>query len=432
MNDLFIKRIREYFPEDHEAFLSSLQEELTKGFFLNTLKADRETILSVLDFPYEPSSLSEDSFYHSEENIGKTKAYELGLIYPQEIAASLSSSCLKGRKAHLILDLCAAPGGKTINALNRLSSYDLAIANDISHKRAQILSSNLERMGLDKTIVVSKKTEELASLLEGQCDVVLLDAPCSGEGMIRKYPEILETYSLSNIEELASIQKGLLEDAYTALKGEGILIYSTCTYAFEEDEDQILSFLERHPDMELIRQDFPFTHSKLEGTVKLCPLDHTEGQFFAVMKKQRTSDVRPLKLLKEETSKKIRNLLSEEIGIEGLHLYKHKDTYYLSEVPLPDLGNGILRQGIEAGTLKGDSFEFSHAFYRANTLKGRYRHVYELKEEEYRLYVGGQELPVKGDDGDYLIAYHGISLGQGRLRKGRMKNKYPKGLRRMI
>ena len=245
MNELFLQRAKEYFKDDADAYLQSLNKPCTQAFFLNTEKASREEILSLIDFPYEGSVFTKESFYHHNDNIGKSKTYEMGLIYPQEIAASLTSAFVNTEDVNLIVDLCAAPGGKTINILNRVRGDAICICNDVSHSRALTLSSNLERLGLDRVVVTNKKCEDLADQLEEKADIVILDAPCSGEGMIRKYPEILETYSLKNIENLAQIQSDLLEQAYRILKQGGQLIYSTCTYAFEEDEDQIISFFEQ-------------------------------------------------------------------------------------------------------------------------------------------------------------------------------------------
>ena len=428
MNNLFIERANRYFGKDSKKYLELLKQPCSQGLFLNTNKADRNDILDIIDFEIEKSDLTDKSYYHHEDNIGKTKAYELGLIYPQEIAASLSTSFIDPRNVKVIVDMCAAPGGKTINALNQLDKDVICICNDVNYKRAQTLSQNLERLGLDNVIIANKQCDTLSSQLEACADLVILDAPCSGEGMIRKYPEILDEYSVNNINNLAQIQKGLLEDAYRILKGNGQLVYSTCTYAFEEDENQITDFLNCHPDMHMIDLKNEYS-STLKGTIKLSPLYNTEGQFICMMVKD-GGESNNLKYLKTVKEKIIDDFIKDNLDIDEYYLYKHNDYYYLSTMPLYDLGNNVLKYGIQIGQIVNKRFEPSHNLYRANSL--RYKYVYDLNDEEYDKYVSGNELVIDREDNYYLLTYHGYSLGFGKLSKKHLKNKYPKGLRRML
>ena len=427
----FEDRIQDYFGDRSEEFRLLMKQGPTQAFFLNQKKADRKTVFSLIDFPYEASDLSADSFYYEHDNIGKTIPYELGIIYPQEVAASLTSAFIEPKDVKIVVDMCSAPGGKTVDILNRLDDDVLCISNDISHSRASVLSSNMERLGLDRVIVTSKRCEDLADLLEDKADIVILDAPCSGEGMIRKYPEILDTWSLNNIETLAKTQSELLEEAYRMLKNGGQLIYSTCTFAFEEDEEQVASFLERHPDMSLVK--IPLSSaSRLEGCVKLSFLDRTEGQFFALMRKQgdpTPSSLKPMRCIKEKT---VDEFIRENLFIDDYYLYKNNDHFYLSLDPLPDLKNNVLKCGIRVGELIKKRFEPAHDLYRANSLIGRYRYSYEMNDREYEDFISGKELKATLEDHYYHLTYRGLSAGFGKCAKGTIKNKYPKGLRRMI
>ncbi|MBQ2656576.1 MAG: RsmF rRNA methyltransferase first C-terminal domain-containing protein [Erysipelotrichaceae bacterium] len=431
MNEVFEKRVKEYFGDKSDLFMSCMKEPCTQAFFINEAKADPETIFSLIDFPYSESKLSKESYYHSHDNIGKSKTYELGLIYPQEIAASLTSKYVDPTGIHLIVDMCAAPGGKSINILNRAKNDVLLISNDVSHNRASILSSNLERLGFDNVIVTNKKCEDLARQLADQADLVILDAPCSGEGMIRKYPEILDTYSIANIESLAKTQSQLLEEAYQMLKQGGQLVYSTCTFAFEEDEDQITSFLEKHNNMKLVPIEMDSV-SKLKGTVKLSFLDHTEGQFFALLKKDGEGNSSHLKEMKTVKDKIVEDFIQENLLLDHYYLYKNNEHYYLSLKPLPDMKGNVLRYGIYLGDLIKKRFEPSHHLYRAISLKGKYRYTYDLDEQQYDDFISGKEIKANLDDHYYQLTYKGIALGYGKCAKGTIKNKYPKGLRRMI
>jgi len=427
-NELFLERTKQYFKDDQKRFLEKLEQEESHALFLNTHKATKEKILSLIDFKIWPSRLCDDSFYYECDSVGKSKVYELGLIYPQDVAASLSSAFADTDKIKTIVDLCAAPGGKTIDILNRVKRDVLCISNDYSHSRALTLSSNLERLGFSNVIITNKNTSELADQLENFADLVILDAPCSGEGMIRKYPEILDTYSLNNIRSLAELQSSLLDDAYRILKPSGQLIYSTCTYAFEEDEDQIESFLERYSDMELVNIDIQ-SSSKLKGTVKLSPLYDTEGQFFALMCKKGTCADISLRMLKPVKEKLVDDFISDNLSINEYYLYKNNDHYYLSLEPLPDLKRNVLKYGIYLGEVINKRFEPSHNLYRADSLMSYFNYRYDLSDKEYDLFISGNEVRKQLDKHHYLVTYKGFPLGFVKSSNGSLKNKYPKGLR---
>lgn len=429
MNKEFLERVKLYFKEDADKYLKAMNKPLTQAFFLNTNKNSKEKIFDLIDFKYDKSNLTDSSFYHFEDNIGKTKAYELGLIYPQEIAASISSKYIDYSNVKTIVDMCSAPGGKTINVLNKANKDVLCICNDVSYSRCQILSSNLERLGLDNTIITNKKCDELANQLENYADLVILDAPCSGEGMIRKYPEILDDYSINNILSLANIQKELLEYAYKILKGNGQLIYSTCTYAFEEDEEQIKDFLDKHSDMHLIELENNYA-STLKGTIKLSPLNNTEGQFICLMKKDSNENTTFIKELKSVKEKLVDDFINNNLDLDNYYLYKNNEHYYLSLSPLIDLKNNVFRYCIYVGDIVNKRFEPSHSLYRSNTLINKFKYVYELNDEEYTKYIEGYELKANLENNYYLITYKTNSLGFAKCSNNQLKNKYPKGLRR--
>ena len=315
--NLFLDRLKSYFPNDYERFIELLKEKPHQGFFLNTNKANKEDILKLIDFDYYKSDLTDDSFYHNNDNIGKSIAYELGLIYPQGIESSLTTKNINKTDIKTIVDLCSAPGGKSINALNRFKDC-ICISNDTNYKRSLILSSNLERLGLDNVIVTNKDCDVLAKQLYSFADLVILDAPCSGEGMIRKYPEILDTYSLDNINKLANIQSKLLDNAYDILKGNGILVYSTCTYALEEDEYQINNFLNKYSDMHLINK-----------TIKLSPLNNTEGQFIALMIKDDNNIISKNHYLKPIKDKMVDEFILDNLNIKEYYLYINNDNIFI-------------------------------------------------------------------------------------------------------
>ena len=418
--NLFLDRLKSYFPNDYERFIELLKEKPHQGFFLNTNKANKEDILKLIDFDYYKSDLTDDSFYHNNDNIGKSIAYELGLIYPQGIESSLTTKNINKTDIKTIVDLCSAPGGKSINALNRFKDC-ICISNDTNYKRSLILSSNLERLGLDNVIVTNKDCDVLAKQLYNFADLVILDAPCSGEGMIRKYPEILDTYSLDNINKLANIQSKLLDNAYDILKGNGILVYSTCTYALEEDEYQINNFLYKYSDMHLINK-----------TIKLSPLNNTEGQFIALMIKDDNNIISKNHYLKPIKDKIVDEFILDNLNIKEYYLYKNNDNYYLSLIPLINLNTNVIRYGIYLGNIKNNRFEPSHCLYRSNSLRKYFKYTYDLNIDEYNKYISGNEFKVNLDNHYYLLTFNNYSIGYGKCSNKIIKNKYPKGLRRML
>ena len=215
------------------------------------------------------------------------------------------------------------------------------------------------------------------------------------------------------------------------LNDGGQLLYSTCTYAFEEDERQIKDFLNSYPDMKLVKIDIR-SSAKLEGTVKLSPLNDTEGQFIALMEKDGTREDASVKYLKPVKEKLVDEFIKENLDLDEYCLYKNNDHFFLSLRLFPDLKYNTPKYGIYAGEIVNKRFEPNHNLYRANSLKGKYRYVYELNDREYDLFISGNVFKADLDNHYYLLTYKGISLGFGKCSNKAVKNKYPKGLRRMI
>ena len=434
--ELFIERARNIFKDRTDDLINLLDQDTTKAFYVNQLKGDQNDLLKFVDFDYHVSPYNEHGFLYDFDNIGKTKVNELGLIYPQESSASIPAKVLNPKPNSVIVDMCSAPGGKTINLANLSHDEGLIVANEYEYKRATVLVSNLERMGIANVIVTNKDCDELAENLKGAADYVLLDAPCSGEGMIRKNPAILENYNLSNIEICAQRQATLIENAYDILKTGGHLVYSTCTYAPEENEWIVKNFLAKHPDMELLNisdlypergvnvDDFPN-----EKVVRFSPLIGTEGQFVALMIKHGEASLPKFKYRKTVENKIVDAFIKAETDLNDYCLYEQNDRYYLSLKPLFDLDKHVLRYGIYLGEIKKNVFYPSHHFYRANCLKEHFKHVIELDEREYVDYLKGLSIFKEVDNGHYLLTHCGYAFAYGKASDHQIKNKYPKGLR---
>ena len=435
MNDLFYERMKDIYLDRYDEFKKKLDEEPIKTFFYNTLKEDKEKITALIDFKIVSSKLNEACAYYEDVQIGKTIVNDLGLIYPQELSATLPAKVLDPKGDVLIVDMCAAPGGKSIDLLNINKEQGLLISNEYEFKRAEALVSNLERIGGASVIITNKDTRTLSEELSGRADYVLLDAPCSGEGMARKNKDIISHYSLNNVLKCATLQKELLDDAYRLLKQGGYLVYSTCTYAKEENEDNVSAFLSKHPDMELLKIDlgedlYRLNYPKIsDKVIRLSPLNNTEGQFIALFKKHGESVPAKVKYLKSVSHKLVESFIKEQLDLDKYYLYELKDRYYLSLRPLYDLKDKVIRYGIYAGELKKNIFLPSHHFYRIASLKDRYKKVLELDDEEYLKYRKGQSIFKDVSNGYWALFYKGEPFSFTKVVNKELKNKYPKGLR---
>ncbi len=411
--------LKTVFKEDAGKEIKALSEAPSKAFALNTLLGNEEDLKWSLSLSYRKSTIAELSYTYEGADIGKQKAYILGLIYPQEESAAKAIDLLPDKDYGLIVDMCAAPGGKTIDIAIKTKGKGLIIANEIDKTRAQALLSNIERLGLSDVIVTTKRTSELAETLEGKAGLVIIDAPCSGMGMARKYKEIVENLKYSDVLRLAKLQSTILDDGYKTLKSDGYLLYSTCTFSREENQDNVYALLRRHSDMELIDMRL------------LSFSDGSEGQFMALLHKRNDGDPRTssLNYLKEIDDKNVCDIVDSLIDIDKYYLYKCRDRYYLSLMPLPDLGTGVLRQGIPVGAYKGKSFEMAHGFFRVYALRYHHKNILEIDDAMYDTYLRGLEIKTDRVDGIYLVTYRGLPLGYGKISKGILKNKYPKGLR---
>lgn len=426
---LLKERLKTYFPKQEETFMTSLKEKSKGGFFLNTKKASALDLLKEIDFPYTPSLLNKDSYFHQSSAIGYSPAYILGLIYVQEPSASLPISFIDGQEINLAVDLCAAPGGKSLGLLTKINDESLLISNDISYKRALILSSNVERLGFSNVMVTSLSTKILAKELSGKADLVILDAPCSGEGMLRKEKQVLKDYSLTNIKACARRQSELLEDAYNICSRGGKILYSTCTYAKEENEDNIKQFLTKHDDMTLCSLNHPLAKNKM---LKVSILDGSEGQFVAIMKKRGQAtkpNFKYYKTIKEET---VDTYIKNNLFLDKYYLYANNNRYYLSLYPLPSFNLPFLRYGIPIGNMINKRLVLEHSFFRANILSQKWRNKYDCCKEEFLTYISGEEILSVGQSADILLTYHDYPFGYGHRSENRIKNKYPKGLRRVL
>ena len=382
----------------------------------------------------------EEAYYYDKEvfPFGKNSLHNAGAYYIQDASAMMVVNLLGIEKDDKVLDLCAAPGGKSSQIASYLQNTGLLVCNDISAKRVKDLSENIERMGICNAVVMNESVDKISDTFQGYFDKVVLDAPCSGQGMFRKNSLTYDDWSYDKTLNLAEIQKDLILKAYKCLKKGGIMVYSTCTFAVEENEE-VIKYLLDHTNASIVNiaQKSDFNKAiDLEGAVRLYPFNFKgEGHFICLIKCNDEYD-NNLKLFNKLATRKDIDLYREfeknylNITLNGefirmgeeLHLLP-KDCFSLDKFK-------VLRNGIHLGTIKEKRFEPNHAL--ALCLK-----QYEVKNscnfsvdsKEIKDYLKGLTLETINKKGYVLICVEGVSLGwckdDGRL----LKNLYPKGLR---
>lgn len=461
----FCKRMKSMLSaQEYEAFLASYEKEPAQGLRVNTLKIPVSAFLDkVTDWQLRPVPWTENGFYFKNTETfrpGKHPYHEAGAYYIQEPSAMAVAMLSGAQPGERILDLCAAPGGKTTQLAGMLQGEGLLISNEIHPARAQILSQNVERMGIRNAIVTNETPDKLAGFFPAFFDRVIVDAPCSGEGMFRKDPQAIEQWSMDNVTLCADRQQEILAAADRMLCDGGRLIYSTCTFAPQEDEGSIERFLSQHPDYHVVdvwKEDSPletktawrayFDHGfpALENTIRLWPHHlQGEGHFVAVLQKKGEAAAKLCTDKLPGISKSQMDLwkdfctgfLKEESMSSAQIPVVFGDNLYLLPAALNLKGIKVLRAGLQAGVWKKNRFEPAHALALALHPE-KVKNVWALDSGKGQLqeavrYLKGETLSCDpGIKGWTLVTIDGLGLGWGKAAGGILKNHYPKGLRWM-
>lgn len=468
----FLNRMKEMLGQEYEAFRDSMQEESFRALRVNPIKnAEGWAAAGGKElFHLTPVSWEKNGYYYGKlDQPGRHPYHEAGVYYIQEPSAMAPVVLMNIQPGERILDLCAAPGGKSSQIAAAMRGEGLLVSNELHPARARILSENMERMGVRNACVLNEIPTRLSEKFPDYFDRILVDAPCSGEGMFRKNGLACEEWSPKNVELCAARQDEILDCAAGMLRQGGRLVYSTCTFAPQENEGSVSRFLIRHEDFTLLpidkealglpggvcdgRQEWG-EGQNLQYTLRLWP-HHIkgEGHFAAVFQKNGgvPTGYEPAAVggLEPGISRQDRDLdawrafAGEELGMAGCltegKLLRFGDNLYEAPKCLPSLrGLKVLRPGLHIGTLKKGRFEPSHALALSLPAAGM-RHVYRLSAgtapadgASAESYLGGQTFSCEGEKGWYLICVDGFSLGWGKLAGGLMKNHYPKGLRRSL
>lgn len=434
----YLAEVAPLFGEELSAYEKSFGGEVFRGISLNRLKTTPEKLLPLLPFAVEKSPFYRDGYYISceEQGIGRLPFHHAGAFYVQEPSASSAVSLLNIQPGDKVLDLCAAPGGKSAQIASCLNGTGLLWSNELVRNRAQILLSNFERMGIRSGVVSSLYPEVLCEKLVGFFDKVLVDAPCSGEGMFRKNPEAIGEWSREHVLACSRRQLSILDSAAPAVREGGLLVYSTCTFSPEENEEVIREFLEKHREFEPGELPEHFGRStSLSCGVRITPLEKGEGHFAAVLRKkgEDTCPLDPVQKAGSGKDEKPAEAALQEIFRTlppgRLKLLDNK-LYLLPELFPAFAGLKVIRAGVLLGEWKKNRLEPAHALFTAFRPEAFWR-VLALEKDDPRgeEFLRGYEIDCDGEKGYTAVSYCGMVMGFGKCSGGRLKNKYPKGLR---
>ncbi|MBS9334541.1 RsmB/NOP family class I SAM-dependent RNA methyltransferase [Fructobacillus sp. M1-13] len=448
--DAFIAKYQDLLKEQSGPFFAALRGPVDKGFRLNPLKANQVPVDLSLG---QPVPWSKNGYFGQVD--GKGIDHTTGLVYSQEPSAQFVAEVVDAQPGEKVLDLAAAPGGKSTQLAGQMQGSGLLWTNEIFFSRAKILSENIERFGVSNAIVSSSDSKDLAKALPAFFDRVLLDTPCSGEGMFRKDPDAISYWSEDYPKECAERSEGILSNAVQMVKPGGTLVYSTCTFAPEEDEQTIAWLLKNYPEFSLVdidkvpgsgiqdaRPDWADGNPDLKKAARLWPQDLPgEGHFVAKLVK--AADAEPVKTIKTQKGDRIsaeeetllQNFLKETVpglDVDFSRLVRFGDRVFMIPSDCPAFQKiKILRAGLCLGTFKKKRFEPDHALALA-IQPDQAAQVFAIDDAAaFQAYIHGEALNTKADlqKGFVLMTAGGNGVGWAKFVNGQLKNFYPKGLR---
>ena len=421
-------RMRLQLQEEYPDYLSAMEQLPRRGLRVNTLKIGVPEFLNILPWRLQPALIPE-GFLLLDENarVGGNPLHRAGLFYMQEPSAMRAAALLHPSPGMRVLDLCAAPGGKAGQLAAYLAQEGLLVANEIVPGRAAVLAGTLERLGVRNALCTCMRPEPLCDALSGWFDAVLVDAPCSGEGMFRKEPQAIAAWSKEHVAACAARQALILDTASEALRPGGKLLYSTCTFSTEENEDTVRGFICRHPEFELLSEERYYPHTGIG-----------EGHYMALLQKSGEEhagpifNARPVPLprdiarawaaFKEET------MLIEPQGIPSL-LPDGRLILLPDALPQGYEKLRIKSAGVHAAEYKNGRLMPAHGLCMAYPACAFVRTV-PLADNALSSYFLGNTVEIDGNlSGFCAVLAQGFPVGWGKATDSVLKNHLPKGLR---
>ena len=452
LDEKFKARMKLLLTDEYDKFESALEDEPSRAVRVNTAKISvsdflKKTALSLSKIEYAPDGFIPES----ADGIGKSAEHHAGMIYVQDGGAMATVNALNIQRGWRVLDSCAAPGGKATQMAARIGKEGFILANEYVPKRAKIMLGNFERMGIRNGVITSLDTRELSEMFSGYFDLVLCDAPCSGEGMFRKSEEALNEWSEENVTLSAKRQREILDNVAGTVKVGGYLLYSTCTYSVEENEENVAYFLDKHRDFALTSVKEELIACTRDGMrvdglsaedSKKCRrfyphVSEGEGQFIALMKRAEEGEEDKI-LFKENIVSPTRD---ERAAIEKFfkenmitapkgRLIKQGDGIAIVPEGIPIPPRKTFMAGVMVGEVRGGLLFPHHQFFSAYGTDMKNKENLTSHDKRTEAYLKGEEIEAKeASAGWCAVTYEGVALGGGKASGGRIKNHYPKGLR---
>ncbi len=442
----YTARMQTLLGEQYEDYLNALQKPPVKGFRVNTEKISLAEFEKINPFGNRKIPYVENGFYLDAQKVGNHPYHHAGMIYVQEPAAMAPAECVDVNPDWFVLDLCAAPGGKSTQLKNKLGENGVLVSNEIISSRCKILTGNVERLGLKNTVTTCMSPEKIAKTFPETFDLIMVDAPCSGEGMFRKEDIAIDEWSKENVIKCAARQQDILNQAVKALKSGGTIVYATCTFSLEENEKTIDAFLKEHPDFTLIPVKEEVKKATADGIFfEGCTCEnikearrfypHTgegEGQFMAVLRQNDASlsPQKPHKKTKEKVDAMVFDFLKDtllDFNPQQVMIYNGKPVYFTPDFIVPPAT--AFSCGVTIGEVKKNYLQPHHQFFMAMGKQFRRKIDLNPDGEEIQKYLHGEEIEVTCENGWAVITLNGCPLGGVKVVNGKAKNHYPKGLR---
>ena len=415
--------------EEYEDYLQSFEKPSYHGLRVNTMKISVKDFLS--SFPYElkPVPWTSDGFYYNPQDpVTKHPYYHAGLYYVQEPSAMLPGEVMPVQPYDRVLDVCAAPGGKSTELGVKLHGTGVLFANDVSVSRCQPLLKNIERFGIRNAFVMAEDSDRFKDRFQGFFDRILIDAPCSGEGMFRKEPHLIESWKERDSSYYVPIQKKIVRNCVSMLKEGGTIVYSTCTFSPAEDEEIVRYALSLDPELHVV--PVPHTEGFVQNAygTKLFPHRiHGEGHFVSILQKGKYTE-------HADVASHIDEFVQAPVHMnlmDGSFQNIQNRKYYVPDIPVDLKGLRVLRSGLLLGKAKKNRF-VPEGTLPLSLKEGEYDHVidFDQKDERVMRYLKGETLAISdrnAEDGTAVVCVDGHPLGFAKINDGHFKNQYPKG-----